>query len=214
MSLQLKSFSIIALCLWFVGCAKVVNTDTLNSDVRPLLSSVDIFLNVEQKQLLVDGLSGEEDALLNPVRDNIALIKYERVIAHEIEEKLFELNWLNAEELKFSQRAEVPVETSLQKSAASAVIFIDADYKLTNALDAIELTADVFMVGKDAQLDKFEKKDILYKKQFMIKTPIETQGDQAARVAKLEEKYSLSLKQQLRNTARELAQTLQADLSR
>jgi len=173
----------IALFIATVSACSVVPHNHIDKAARASIKSTEAYLTVAQQEIdaeivqsnttaaagggllfaLIDAAVDNSrtktaENLIQPIRDGLIDYDFAAVLHKSIGEEIEKVTWLNAGDIVL-ERTSSPnfIESSLNKSSASAVLFTNVTYKLSPNFDSIKTTASTIIYPKDAALNKYKE---------------------------------------------------------
>ena len=187
----------------------------IETAARPHFSSLDTYLAVGQKEIyadivksqtaavmgggllwaMIDGSADNEsvrraETLIQPIRDNLLDFDFAEYLRAEINRSLADIQWLNAREVVLERTTDPERYSSgFSNSDAAAVLFINADCRLSPKFDFLQTRADLIMFPKDKRLyaakedaavddeeNPVEQADSIYREEVVVTKSLGTAG--------------------------------------
>lgn len=166
--------------------------------------------------------SAEE--LIKPIRNNLIDYDYAQILKTNIESKITTIDWLNVKQLELERSiGDNRIINKMEKSNASAVLFITAEYKIAPDFDAIQTNVALIMFPNVKALKNFSEKldnnedptdktDNIYRNDIVVNIPLGSSGNKASNAQKLSESNSAKLREALDESANRVAMRILEDI--
>lgn len=230
--------SVLALVLLLPACA-TVKTNHIEPAARAHIDTVDTYIAVPQEEIYADIVRSNTTAaagggllfaiidsavdnsrtksaeqLIQPIRNNLLDFDYAQALKNEIKNNLTQLNWMTPANTTLERSVtDSRYRDGVSSSAASAVMFVSVDYRLSAEFNAIENMVSVIMFpnvdalneykqGKDSDPSRIDDDtDNIFRDSYTVTTSLPVYGSKENNAAKLSFENSTAVKDALTKSA-------------
>lgn len=166
----------------------------------------------------------DAETAIAPIRNKLLNYDFAEILATNINTKLMGVDWLNSTQLVLERaRPEDFVAKKYEACNASAILFINADYKLSDDFGQVITSVNMEMFANVAELKKYREgtddnqnpvdtKDNIYRNIITVSIPLGVEGKKKEIVEKLVSDECSAVKTALEESAKQIAEKIYNDI--